>query len=107
MQELNEAIGFESYSSIKTVQDDVLASSAKLDELDKKLQSYRADSGKDMQQVYASTLNLQVVVSEGFFAIQYQPSENHAEQNALLRQILKKTAKLNRAPENEEKKKKD
>jgi len=107
IQELDEAVGFESYSSIKTVQDDVLVNSAKLDELDKKLQSYRESVGKDIQQVYASTLNLQVVVSEGFSAIQYQLSENHVEQNALLRQILKNTAKLSRAPENEEKKKQE
>ncbi|CAN9232776.1 unnamed protein product [Alternaria alternata] len=107
IQEPDEAVGFESYSSIKTVQDDVLVNSAKLDELDKKLQSYRESVGKDIQQVYASTLNLQVVVSEGFSAIQYQLSENHVEQNALLRQILKNTAKLSRAPENEEKKKQE
>jgi hypothetical protein len=107
IQELDEAVGFESYSSIKTVQDDVLVNSAKLDELDKKLQSYRESVGKDIQRVYASTLNLQVVVSEGFSAIQYQLSENHVEQNALLRQILKNTAKLSRAPENEEKKKQE
>jgi BMFP domain-containing protein YqiC len=107
IQELDEAVGFESYSSIKTVQDDVLVNSAKLDEIDKKLQSYRENVGKDIQQVYASTLNLQVVVSEGFSAIQYQLSENHVEQNALLRQILKNTAKLSRAPENEEKKKQE
>jgi hypothetical protein len=105
IQELDEAVGFESYSSIKTVQDDVLVNSAKLDELDKKLQSYRENLGKDIQQVYASTLNLQVVVSEGFCAVQYQLSENHAEESALLRQILKHTAKLSKESENDDKKK--
>ncbi|CAN9079880.1 unnamed protein product [Alternaria alternata] len=105
IQELDEAVGFESYSSIKTVQDDVLVNSAKLDELDKKLQSYRENLGKDIQQFYASTLNLQVVVSEGFCAVQYQLSENHAEESALLRQILKHTAKLSKESENDDKKK--
>ncbi|KAH8642557.1 hypothetical protein IG631_00020 [Alternaria alternata] len=47
---------------------------------------------------------LQVVVSEGLSAIQYQLSENHVEQNALLRQVLENKAKLSRTPENWEKK---
>jgi hypothetical protein len=101
IQELNEAVGFNTYGTVKAVQNDVLANNAKLDELDKKLQAYRSTLEKDIQKVYASNLKLHVALNEGISALQTQGGENRA----LLLQILKSTEKSSKAPENEEKKK--
>jgi hypothetical protein len=119
IEELGQAVGFESYSSIKAVQDDVrtgrdqldtvkdgiTANNTKLDELDEKLQSYRSNLERDIQQVYASNINLQAVVSEGILAIQNQEREHHTFNSTILLQILKNTGKSDKVPEHEEKKK--
>lgn len=115
IEELNQTVGYETYSSIRTVQDEVKegndmlnavqedtsANAAKLDELDEKLQSFRANLSQDVQQLYMSSLKLEVVISEGFVAVQNKQNESHA----LLLQLQKSVEKLGRSSEHEEKKK--
>ncbi|KAL6151132.1 hypothetical protein ACJQWK_10784 [Exserohilum turcicum] len=115
IEELNESVGFESYSSIRSLQEDVRAgndnlrsmreessaNTAKLDELDHKLQSFRANLGQDVQQLYLSSLKLDVVVTEGFVAVQNRQNESHA----LLLQLQKSVDKLGKSSEHEDKKK--
>ncbi|KAH7381195.1 hypothetical protein DE146DRAFT_793188 [Phaeosphaeria sp. MPI-PUGE-AT-0046c] len=117
IDELDQAVGFESYSHIRAVQDDVRtnnnklsavqeevsASNAKLDDLDEKIRSFRADLGQDVQQLYASSLKLEVVITNGFVAVQTKQDESHA----LLVQILKNQDKSSKVSGLEEKKKKN
>lgn len=116
IDELDQAVGFESYSHIRAVQDDVRtsnnklsavqeevsASNAKLDDLDAKIKAFRTDIGQDVQQLYASSLKLEVVITEGFVAVQTKQDETHA----LLLQIWKNQDKASKSSGLEEKKKK-
>ncbi|EUC28300.1 hypothetical protein COCCADRAFT_30414 [Bipolaris zeicola 26-R-13] len=115
IDELNQTVGYETYNSIRTVQDEVKtgndkldavqedtsANAAKLDELDEKLRSFRSSLGQDVQQLYMSSLKLEVVVSEGFVAVQTKQNESHT----LLLQLQKSVEKLGKTPEHDEKKK--
>ncbi|KAJ6196522.1 hypothetical protein J3E72DRAFT_243669 [Bipolaris maydis] len=83
IDELNQTVGYETYSSIRTVQDEVKTGNDKLDAL------------------YMSSLKLEVVVSEGFVAVQTKQNESHA----LLLQLQKSVEKLGKTPEHDEKKK--
>ena len=97
IQELNETVSFETYGTLATVQHDVLANNAKLDELDEKLQSYRSSLGKGILQIYESMFNLHLVIND--------VRNTQLEDHALILQIFKSTVKTSKAPEIEEKKK--
>ena len=97
IQELNETVSFEMYGNLATVQHDVLANNAKLDELDEKLQSYRSSLEKGILQVYESMINLHLVIND--------VRNTQLEDHALILQIFKSTVKTSKAPEIEEKKK--
>lgn len=120
IDELDQAVGFESYSHIRAVQDDVRASNnklsavqeeaqasnAKLDDIDERIRSFRADLGQDVQQLYTSSLKLEIVITQGLAAIEAKQDEHSVEQKELMLQILKQTSKLSKTSELEEKKKK-
>ncbi|KAI4644660.1 uncharacterized protein J4E78_009479 [Alternaria triticimaculans] len=101
IQELNETITYETYGALVAVQTGVVANSSKLDELDEKLQSYRSSLDKGIQEVYASTISLHLIITEGIVTLRNE----RLEDRALLLQIIKNQDKTTRAPEIEEKKK--
>lgn len=101
IQELNETVSYETHGTLATVTTTVLASSSKLDELDEKLQSYRSSLNKGIQEVYASTISLHLIITEGIVTLRNE----RLEDRALLLQIIKNQDKTSRAPEIEEKKK--
>jgi hypothetical protein len=115
IDELNQTVEYETYNSVRTVEDEVKtgnekldavqedtsANAAKLDELDEKLRAFRSSLGQDVQQLYMSSLKLEVVVSEGFVAVQTKQNESHA----LLVQLQKSVEKLGKSSEHEDKKK--
>ncbi|KAI4648350.1 uncharacterized protein J4E79_009972 [Alternaria viburni] len=97
IQELNETVSFEMYGNLATVQHDVLANNAKLDELDEKLQSYSSNLEGGILQVYESMINLHLVIND--------VRNTQIEDHALILQIFKSAVKTSKAPEIEEKKK--
>jgi len=101
IQELNETITYEIYGALVAVETGVVANNSKLDELDEKLQSYRSSLDKGIQEVYASTISLHLIITEGIVTLRNE----RLEDRALLLQIIKNQDKTTRAPEMEEKKK--
>ena len=95
IQELNETIIYETHGALVAVQTGVVANSSKLDELDEKLQSYRSSLNKGIQEVYASTISLHLIIVEGIVTLRNE----RLEDRALLLQIIKNQDKTARAPE--------
>ncbi|CAN9315429.1 unnamed protein product [Alternaria alternata] len=78
IEELDQAIGFESYSAIRDVKDDMAINRSKMEGLDVKLSSFRKELGQDIQQVYAESLKLEVVIKDGFYSVNTRLDESLA-----------------------------
>lgn len=78
VEELGQTIEFGSYAAIRDVKDVVTVNSSNIDRLDAKLSSYHKNLGQDIQQVYAESLKLEVVIKDGFYTVNTRLDESIA-----------------------------
>ncbi|KAF2683373.1 hypothetical protein K458DRAFT_389990 [Lentithecium fluviatile CBS 122367] len=86
IEELGAAVGYASYGAIKTTQESVGGVHDKVDELDKNIRRFRSTLTESVQAIYASNLNLEVEISDGFVSLQAKQDESHAIQIKLAQQ---------------------
>jgi len=77
IEELDSTVGFASYSAIKTTQDEVGAVSDQIDELENNIKNFRATLHEDVQALYASNLNLEMKITQGFVAMREMHEADH------------------------------
>lgn len=96
IEELGQTVGYASYSAIRATQDSVERVNDIVNNLDKNIQLFRSSLTEDVQALYASNLNLEVRISEGFISMEAKQDESHAMQMLLAQQ----QARILRAVEN-------
>ncbi|KAF1951108.1 hypothetical protein CC80DRAFT_553779 [Byssothecium circinans] len=77
IEELDSTVGFASFNAIKNAQEDVQEVSEQVELLDQNIRRFRDTLHEDVQKLYASSLDLEVKVTQTYVAIKEVQEESH------------------------------
>lgn len=86
IEELGATVGYAGYSAIRITQESGSEVNDKVEALDNSIRQFRSTLTESVQAIYASNLDLEVRISEGFVSLQAKHDESRAMQLQLVRQ---------------------
>lgn len=102
IEELAQSVGYASYAAIKSTQEVTVTISAKADEIDANISTFRSELKQDVRLLYESNLNLKLHMTEGFNTLtkgqtetQDLMKEKAAEDQARFKLMMKEFQSLN------------